>query len=463
MSSVEKFEFVFLGGGKGGKTLAMELAKNGKSVALIEKGMIGGSCINVACIPSKALIQSAREIYASRTASTSRSGGEVQTTNMSLVQQSVRSVVDQMVEINLNGFLASGFDLILGTGHFIAPRRIEVALNDGRTRVVQGEHVFINTGTVAAIPPVPGLRESTPLTHVEALSLGTLPQKLIVIGGGYIGLEMAQAFHRLGSHVTIVQDGPRVAMREDPDVASAIAATLIEDGIDIRLGVKVSHVEGTSGQGVVVHLNDDTSITGTHILVAAGRTPMTGKLGLDAAGVSVDSRGFIIVDERLATSAKNTWAIGEVAGTPMFTHASYDDYRVLKSQLSGGNVTTANRLIPYALFIEPELGRIGLNETEAQERGIAVRIAKLPMTAVPRARTNRSTKGFMKMLIDAKSDRIVGFTMLGSNAGEVVTAVQMAMIGGLPYTAVRDAIIAHPLMSEGLNLLLSNVPAASKA
>jgi probable pyridine nucleotide-disulfide oxidoreductase len=462
MSGVEKFEFVFLGGGKGGKTLAMDLAKSGKSVALIEKSMIGGSCINIACIPSKALIQNAREIQASRIASTSRSGGELQTTNMSLVQQRVRSVVDQMVEINLNGFLASGLDLIMGTGHFIAPRRIEIALNDGQTRIVEGEHVFINTGTVAAMPPIPGLRESAPLTHIEALSLDVLPQDLIVIGGGYVGLEMAQAFHRLGSHVTIVQDGPRVAMREDPDVTAAIEAALIEDGIQIRLGVRAIQVEGISGQGVVVQLSDQSSISGTHILVAAGRTPVTANLGLEAAGVTVNSRGFITVDERLATSAEKTWAIGEVAGTPMFTHASYDDYRVLKSQLSGGHVTTTNRLIPHALFIEPELGRIGLNEAEAKERGIAVRVAKLPVTAVPRARTNRATRGFMKMLIDAKSDQILGFTMLGSNAGEVVTVVQMAMIAGLPYTAVRDAIIAHPLMSEGLNLLLSNVPAAPK-
>ncbi|MBX5041177.1 FAD-dependent oxidoreductase [Rhizobium lentis] len=455
MSDIERFEYVFLGGGKGGKTLAMDLAKAGKSVALIEKGMIGGSCINVACIPSKTLIQSARNAHAAKMAGSASPG-----TDMRAVRSRVRTVVSEMVDINMKGFVAAGFDLLLGTGRFVAPRRIEVALNDGGTRTVEGTHVFINTGTRAAIPDIPGLHASEPMTHVEALDTSELPEKLIIVGGGYIGLEMAQAYHRLGSTVTILQEMPHVAHREDVDVSEAIEAAFEEDGIEIKLGVKAIRVEGRSGDRVNVTLSDGTTVSGTHILVAAGRTPVTADLGLDLAGVEIDGRGIIKVDERLATSALNTWAIGEVAGTPMFTHASYDDYRILKSQLSGGNRTTHDRIIPYAMFIEPELGRIGLNETEAKARGIAVRIAKLPMAAVPRARTNGAMRGFMKILIDANSDQILGFTMLGTNAGEVVTAVQMAMIAKLPYTAVRDSIIAHPLISEGLNILLLNVPAA---
>ncbi|NLS00720.1 FAD-dependent oxidoreductase [Rhizobium sp. P38BS-XIX] len=455
MSDVEHFEYVFLGGGKGGKTLAMELGRAGKSVAVIERGMIGGSCINVACIPSKALIQDARNVHAAKLAASASLPVEV---DMPAVQQRVRAVVSGMVDLNMKGFIAAKFDLILGTGRFVAPRRLEVALNDGGTRTVEGDHVFINTGTTAAIPDVPGLRASAPLTHVEALQAEDVPAKLIIIGGGYIGLEMAQAFHRLGSEVTIIQEMARVAHREDIDVSEAIQDAFKEDGIDVRVGARPVKVDGQSGRAITVTLEDGSSVSGTHILVAAGRVPVTRDLGLDLAGVNVNARGFIEVDERLATSAPNTWAIGEVAGTPMFTHASYDDYRVLKSQLSGGTLTTRDRTIPYAMFVEPELGRIGFNETEAKERGITVRVAKLPMAAVPRARTNGATRGFMKMLIDAHSDRILGFTMLGTNAGDVVTAVQMAMLGGLPYTAVRDAIIAHPLISEGLNLLLLNVP-----
>jgi pyruvate/2-oxoglutarate dehydrogenase complex dihydrolipoamide dehydrogenase (E3) component len=331
-------------------------------------------------------------------------------------------------------------------------------MNDGRERVVEGDQVFINTGTFAAIPDVPGLRDAEPMTHVEALALDALPGHLVVIGGGYIGLEMAQAFRRLGSNVTVVQEAPRVAVREDADVTDAIESAFANEGIDVRVSVKPLQVSGRSGQSVAVDLSDGTRLNGTHLLVATGRVPRTTGIGLDVAGVELDARGFIKVDERLATSAPNTWAIGEVAGTPMFTHASFDDYRVLKSQLAGGNLTTRDRVIPYAMFIEPELARIGINESDAQRQGIAVRVAKLPMAGVPRARTTGEMHGFMKAIVDAQSDRILGFTMLGSNAGEVVAAVQMAMLGNLPYTAVRDAIISHPTITEGLNLLFAKVP-----
>jgi pyruvate/2-oxoglutarate dehydrogenase complex dihydrolipoamide dehydrogenase (E3) component len=456
--NVEHYEYVFLGGGKGGKTLAMELAQAGKRVAVIERGMIGGSCINVACIPTKTLIQNARIAHVRSNQSSHSEASTRPATNMAEVARNVRSVVDGMVDINLKAFIASGMELVLGTGHFIAPRKIHVRMNEGADRVIEGEHVFINTGTTAAIPDVPGLRDAQPLTHVEALQLETMPEHLIVIGGGYIGLEMAQAYRRLGSKVTLIQEAPRVAMREDEDITSAIEAALAEEGIDIRVGVKPVNVSVISGQNVTLELANGERVSGSHVLVAAGRTPVTRGLGLDVAGVELDARGFIKVDERLATSAPNTWAIGEVAGTPMFTHASFDDYRVLKSQLAGGNLTTNDRIIPYALFIEPELARIGLNETDAKARGIDVRVAKIPLASVPRARTNGATKGFMKVLVDAHSDQILGFSMLGTNAGDVVTAVQMAMLGKLPYTAVRDAIISHPLMSEGLNVLFSKVP-----
>ncbi|RFU44185.1 FAD-dependent oxidoreductase [Paraburkholderia sp. DHOC27] len=461
MSTIEHYEYVFLGGGKGGKTLAMELANAGKRVALIERGMIGGSCINVACIPTKTLIQNARVAHVRNARTGEGDTADRPKTDMAQVSRNVRAVVDGMVDMNLKAFLASGMELIMGTGQFVGPRKIQVRTNDGGDRLIEGDHVFINTGTTAAVPDVPGLRDAQPLTHVEALRLEGLPEHLIVIGGGYIGLEMAQAFRRLGSHVTLIQSAPRVAMREDEDVTSAIESALGEEGIDIRVGVNPVNVSGKSGESVTVELSNGERIAGTHILVAAGRTPLTHGLGLEAAGVELDARGFIKVDERLATSAPNTWAIGEVAGTPMFTHASFDDYRVLKSQLSGGNLTTNERAIPYALFIEPELGRVGLNETEARERGIEVRVAKIPLAVVPRARTNGATKGFMKVLVDAHSDQILGFAMVGTNAGDVVTAVQMAMLGKLPYTAVRDAIIAHPLMSEGLNILFGKVPARS--
>lgn len=457
MSRVEQFDHVFLGSGRGGKTLALELAQAGKRVALIEKGMFGGACPNIASIPSKALVCDAHAAHAAL-GSGPVSQMDAGLINLGRISQRVRSLVGGLNKLNRSAFLDAGIDLVVGTGHFEAPRRLAVSLAGGGTRLIEGEHVYINTGTTPHIPDIPGLAESRPLTHVEAFELGSLPEELIVIGGGYIGMELAQAFRRLGSRVSLIQSASRLAPREDPDVSSAIEASFKSDGIRVHLDSTPVRVDGTSGRAVTVTMEDGGQLSGTHILVAAGRKPVTGGLGLDAAGVKLDERGFVLVTDCLATTAERTWAIGEVAGSPMFSHASYDDYRVLAAQLNGGTRTTKNRVVPHTLFIDPELARIGLNEIEAKARGIDVRVTTLPVSVIPRARANGDTRGFMKALVDAHSERILGFTMLGTNAGEVVTAVQMAMLGGLPYTAVRDAVIGHPLMSEGLMLLFSNVP-----
>ncbi|WP_321789522.1 MULTISPECIES: FAD-dependent oxidoreductase [Paraburkholderia] len=453
MPDIKHFEYLFLGGGKGGKSLAMDLARKGKRVALIERGMIGGSCINVACIPSKTLIQNARNMQVWR----SMSADPELRADMTHVHASIRTVVDGMVGINRRAFEQSGLELVLGTGRFVAPRRILVRLNDGTEQLFSGDEVYINTGTVAMIPDIPGLRDSRPMTHVEALNLESLPEHLIVLGGGYIGLEMAQAFRRLGSQVSLVHNMPRVAMREDEDVSLEIQSAFEAEGIRLLLATTITRVDGISGKRVTVEFKDGSSIEGSHLLVAAGRQPVTTDLGLDLAGVDLDERGYIKVDDKLATTAENTWAIGEVAGSPMFTHASFDDFRVLKAGIEGGSSSTASRVVPYALFTEPELGRVGINESEAKARGIAARVARLPMMAVPRARTNGTTRGFMKALVAPDSGRILGFTMVGSGAGEVTSVVQMAMLGDLPYTAIRDAIIAHPLLAEGLNLLFATL------
>ncbi|WP_306715275.1 FAD-dependent oxidoreductase [Burkholderia dolosa] len=454
MADVKRVEYLFLGGGKGGKSLAMDLARQGRRVTVIERGMIGGSCINVACIPSKALIHHARSMHAWREAAKR----DDVTADMAAVSDYVASVVSGMVDVNRRAFEQSGLELVIGTGRFVAPRTIAVRAADGTETVYEGENVYINTGTVASIPDVPGLRDAQPLTHVEALRLTALPQHLVVIGGGYIGLEMAQAFRRLGSAVTLVTDTPRVAMREDEDVGTVIQQALTDDGIQLKLAAQLVRVHGKSGESISVSLADRSTVEGSHLLVATGRTPQTHGIGLELAGVEIDERGFIKVDHQLATTAQSTWAIGEVAGTPMFTHASFDDYRVLKAGIERRPASTAARIVPYALFIDPELGRIGLNETDARARNIDVRVAKLPMASVPRARTDGNTRGFMKALVAPDTGRILGFTMLGAGAGDVTTAVQMAMLGGLPYTAVRDAIIGHPIVSEGLNLLFATLP-----
>jgi pyruvate/2-oxoglutarate dehydrogenase complex dihydrolipoamide dehydrogenase (E3) component len=364
--------------------------------------------------------------------------------------------------MHLDRYKASGAELIMGTGRFIASKTMEVKLNDGGTRVLTGDRVALNLGTHATIPDIPGLVAAEPLTNIETLELDRLPEHLIVLGGGYVGLELAQAYRRFGSRVSIVEVGPQLAGREDPDVADAVLEMLHDDGIEVHLGIKVLRVQGRSGQTVSLQMRTpagDQTVEGSDIVVAAGRTPNTDGIGLDLTGVVLDDRGYIAVNDRLETSAPDVWAIGEAAGSAQFTHVSFDDFRIISANLNGGNRTKRDRLVPYCMFTDPPLARVGLSEGEAQRQGIAVRVAKLPVAAVLRSRTISETRGFMKAVVEAGGKRILGFTMIGAEAGEVMAVVQTAMLAGMPYTGLRDAIIAHPTMAEGLGALFSNVPA----
>jgi pyruvate/2-oxoglutarate dehydrogenase complex dihydrolipoamide dehydrogenase (E3) component len=321
--------------------------------------------------------------------------------------------------------------------------------------------VVLNLGTRATIPDVPGLAAAGPLTNVEALELDRLPDHLVVVGGGYVGLELAQAYRRFGSRVTILEAGPQLAGHEDPEVAAAILEMLCDEGIVVHLGTTLLGVQGRSGDGVALQCRmpaGDQKIEGSDILVAAGRTPNTAGIGLELVGVALDPSGFVAVNDRLETSAPAVWAVGECAGSPQFTHVSFDDFRVVRDNLAGGHRSTRGRLVPYCMFTDPPLARVGLSETEARQRSMAYRVAKLPIVAVLRSRTMSETRGFMKALVEAQGDRILGFAMLGAEAGEVIAAVQTAMLAGMPYTGLRDAIITHPTMAEGLVPLLSNVP-----
>ena len=452
---IEPYDIVVLGGGKAGKTLAMDRAKAGQNVCLIEIGMIGGACINIACIPTKTLVRSAGVVDLVRHAASFGAVTEGVSVNMPRIAARTAEVVQGMVDYHLKLFAASGLHLLLGTGRFVEKRVIEVTAHDGSVRRVTAPRIYVNLGTNAAIPAVPGLAEAAPLTHVEALKLETVPERLLVLGGGYIGMELAQAFRRLGSTVVIIEHGRQLAAREDADVATAIQELFVEDGIELALNANPVRVDGTSGESVTVTLADGASFTGSHVLVAAGRTPRTAGVGLDVAGVALDSRGFIKVDEHLQTTAPGIWGLGESAGSPMFTHVSMDDYRVAKSGIMGGTRSTAGRLIPYCVFIDPEFARVGLSEREAHDAGIAYRLATLPVAMIPRAQTLAERKGFMKALV-GDDGQILGFAMLGAQAGEVMTSVQMAMLGSLDFTALRDGIIAHPTLAEGLNLLFSN-------
>jgi len=457
MSATETYDILVIGSGEAGKYLAWTMARAGHRTAVIERELIGGSCPNIACLPSKNIIHSAKVRSFTMRAAEFGVALESAVTSMKGVQARKRAMVDSLRELHLDRYGASGAELIMGEARLVGERTVDVRLADGGTRRVSGEKVFLNLGTHATVPDVPGLVAAGPMTHVELLDLDRLPAHLIVIGGGYVGLELAQAMRRFGARVTIIEQGEQLAGREDADVASALLELFHDEGITVHLGTQVRGVEGQSGRDVRV-VTDGPVVEGTDLLVGVGRTPNTSGIGLAEAGVKLTETGYIAVDERLATTAANVWAMGECAGSPQFTHVAFDDFRVVQDNLTGGSSTTTDRLVPYCMYTDPELARVGCNESEARRRGIGYRVLTLPMAAVLRTRTLSEPRGFMKMLIAADSDEILGFTVFGAEASELMAAVQTAMIGRIPYTALRSAIYAHPTAAEGLTFLLRNTP-----
>jgi pyruvate/2-oxoglutarate dehydrogenase complex dihydrolipoamide dehydrogenase (E3) component len=464
MSRPERVEALVLGSGYGGKLLAWHMARSGRRTAVVERRYIGGSCPNINCLPSKNEIWSAKVAHLAHHAAQFGTVTGPVAIDMARVRQRKRAMVDDEIAAHLHNYKTSGAELIMGSGRFVAPKTLEVRLNDGGRRVLAGDQVFIDVGTHAAIPSVPGLQAVRPLTHIEALDLDYAPPHLIVLGGGYVGLELAQAYRRFGSRVTIIQHGPQLMRGEDTDVTDEVQRILSNEGMHVLVGAETLHVHGRSGKEVTLGVRttaDEQTIEGSDILVATGRIPNTARIGLEDAGVEMDARGYVRVNERLETSAADVWAIGECAGSPQFTHASLDDFRIIRDNLAGGKRGTRDRLVPYCMFTEPPLARVGLSEREAQRRGVTARVAKLPTSAVLRTHTTDETQGFMKALVAENDDRILGFTMIGAEAGEVVAAVQTAMLADLPYSALRDAMFAHPTMAEGLEPLFSNVPPRS--
>src|SRR5881296_1572302 len=427
----EAYELVVLGSGTGSKIAAWTTAQQGKRVALIERKYIGGSCHNIACLPSKNIIHSAKVASYVRRSEEFGIAIDGFRINMSAVRERKRRMVSHSIDIHLDIFRKSGAELILGSGRFIAPRTLAVTLPDGKHRRVRGAKVIISTGTRAALEPTPGLAEAQPLTHVEALELDQIPEHLIVIGGGYVGLELSQAMRRFGSNVSIIDRNNRVLHREDEDVSEGLRSLFEDEGIDVILNARVKSASGKSGRAVQVVIEQngvENTLEGSHLLVAAGRTPNTADIGL------------------------------EVAGVAQFTHISFDDFRVFRDDLGGGNHVTTGRQVPFCLFTDPEFARIGLSETEAKRRGIPYRLFKIPMEEVLRARTLSETRGFLKALVEMDGDRILGFAGFAVDAGEIMSSVQIAMIAGLPYTALREAILTHPTLLEGLNPLFASVP-----
>jgi pyruvate/2-oxoglutarate dehydrogenase complex dihydrolipoamide dehydrogenase (E3) component len=463
---VERIRNLIIGSGEGGKSLAWHLGQEGEPTVVVERRWIGGSCPNVNCLPSK------NEIWSAKVANLVHHSAHFGTTagsvsiSLAAVRQRKREMVDGLIMIHLDKYKAAGAQLVMASAKLVAPRTAEVHLNVGGTRTLVADRLFLNLGTRALIPAVPGLAEAKPLTHIEMLELDRVPEHLVVIGGGYVGLEFAQAYRRFGSRVTIVQRGAQLLGGEDSDVAREVSRILSAEGITILTSAQIESVQGQSGSSVTLRLKVagvERDIKGSDILVASGRVPNTADIGLEQAGIELDARGYVKVNGRLETTAENVWAIGECAGTPQFTHVSFDDFRIIRDNLAGGNRSTTDRVIPSCLYIDPPVAHIGLTETEAKHCGIAVRVAKIPMGAVLRSRTLDETQGFMKALIDPGNDRILGFTMIGPEAGEVMAVVQTAMLAGASFTVLRDAILAHPTMAEGLNVLFSSIKPAADA
>ena len=461
MPQSEQLDVLVLGSGIGGKLIAWHMAQSGRRTAVVERRWVGGSCPNIACMPSKNEIASAKVAHLARHG---RDHGTVTgsvTVDMATVRRLKREMVERQITKHLQIYRRSGAELIMGSGRFLAPKTLEVKLNDGGTRVLAADKVFLNVGTHAAIPNVPGLQAAQPLTHVEALELDYLPQHLIVIGGGYSGLELAQAYRRFGSNVTVIESGPQLMAREDIDVSREIRRILNDEAIQVFVEAELLEVVGRSGDKVTLTArtpSGEQRIDGSDILVAAGRVPNTAGIGLEDAGVELDGRGYIRVNDRLETSAPDVWALGECAGSPQFTHISEDDFRIIRDNLAGGNRSTHDRLVPYCMFTDPPLAHIGLSEGDAERQGVIARVAKLPMNSVLGAQATDQREGFMKALVGDRDDRILGFTMIGAEAGEVMASVQTAMLAGLSYSSLANADFAHPTMAEGLSSLFSSVP-----
>ena len=459
----EEYDVVILGDGTGSTLAAWTFAGEGQRVVVLDRSYIGGSCPNIACLPSKNVIHSAKVAeYVRHSEDFGISVGDF-SIDMSVVRGRKRRMVTGMNEMYLDNYKKTGAEFVFASGRFVGPKTVEATLRDGSVRRLRGTNVIVSTGTRAAIDPIPGLAEAQPLTHIETLELGQVPEHLLVIGGGYIGLELSQAMRRFGSKVSLIERSEQLVSREDDDVSGVLTGVFRDEGVEIFLNAKTKRVTGESGDAVQVIIERngvEKTLEGSHLLVATGRGPTTAALKLDQTGVETDARGYIKVNERLQTTAPGVWAIGEVAGSPQFTHISVDDFRVVHANLSGGNRVTTGRQVPFCLFTDPEFARVGLSEKEAKAQGIAYRLFKIPMEAVLRARTLGETRGFMKALVENDGERILGFAAVGVGAGETMAAVQIAMIGGLPYATLRDAILTHPTLAEGIGVLFSSEPAA---
>ena len=465
MTNPQQFDAIVIGSGQGGTPLSMALAGAGMRTALVERKHIGGTCINEGCTPTKTMVASGRVAYLTRRAPDYGVHTGPVSVDMAKVRKRKRDIVDSFRNGSQSRIeKTANLELIFGDASFSGSKTVSVRLPDGGYRTLSARYIFINAGTRASRPKLDGLDDVPFLDNASIMELDAVPDHLLILGGGYIGLEFGQLFRRLGSRVTIVQSARQLLMGEDPDIAEEVAHILQQDGVDVRLNSKATHVEqsGTNIRLQALSEHASTTLDGSHLLVATGRAPNSDTLNLAAAGVQTSDRGFIQVNDRLETTAEGVYALGDIKGGPAFTHISYDDFRIIRSNLiEKKTASTKNRQVPYTLFIDPQLGRVGLTESEARKQGRSIRVAKLPMTHVARALEVDETRGFMKAVVDAESNQILGAAILGLEGGEVMAALEIAMMGKLPYTALRDGTFAHPTLVESLNNLFMAMDSGS--
>lgn len=464
MTISQQVDAIVIGAGQGGIPLSKALAEAGMHTALIERKHVGGTCVNEGCTPTKTMVASGRVAYLARRAA----DYGVHTGPISIDLQKVRRRKRDIVDSFRSGSESSlkkttNLDLILGDARFSSPRAVDVRLRDGTESTIAAKYIFINAGTRASRPALDGLDGVAFLDNISIMELDSVPDHLLILGGGYIGLEFGQLFRRFGSRVTIIQSAGQLLTREDPDVAEEVLKIMREDGVEVLLNAKATRVCQSGGE-VRLEIQSPgvgATVVGSHLLVATGRVPNSDSLNLAAAGIQTDQHGFITVNERLETGVDGVYALGDIKGGPAFTHISYDDFRIIRANLlEKKNATTKDRQVPYTVFIDPQLGRVGLTEAEARDQGRKIRVAKLPMTSVARALEVDETRGFMKAIVDAESNQILGAAILGIEGGEVMSAVEIAMMGGLPYTALRDGTFAHPTLAESLNNLFMAMDSA---
>jgi len=458
----QHYDAIVIGAGQGGVPLARTLAQAGHRTAVVEREHVGGTCYNEGCTPTKTMVASAKVAYFDRrSADYGVQNGPV-TVDMVAVRQRKRDIVDDFRNGGERRIQdTEGLDLLKGAARFTGPEELEVRLSGGGELRLTAENIFINVGARPANPPVEGLDSVRTLNSTTIMELDEVPEHLLVLGGGYVGLEFAQMFRRFGSEVTVMERGEQLLSREDADVAEAVAEILRQDGVEVLLETQAERAEQTEDGRIRLTIRTpegESTLEGSHLLAAAGRPPNTDRLNLEAAGVETDKRGFVKVNERLETNVPGIWALGDVKGGPAFTHISYDDFRIVRTNLlEGGNATINDRMVPYTVFIDPQLGRVGLSEEEAREQGRNVRVAKMPMSHVARALEVDEPRGVMKAVVDAETHQILGCTVLGIEGGEVMAMIQIAMMGRVPYTVLRDAIFAHPTLAESLNNLFATI------